>query len=74
MVHIMVGVAFDHLQAFVATDSFNGWEIHTSLDEVGNGGMAQGVAQDTSGVETHSINHPPEGAFNAFKVAGFGCV
>ena len=46
MVAMLVAVSFDHLQRFVAGNSFYGGKIHPGLDQVGNSRVAESVPGD----------------------------
>lgn len=46
----LMGVTKDHVYAPVSREALNRWEIDSCLHQVGNGGMAQGVATDFGGV------------------------
>lgn len=43
---VLVGVALDHRQRFVAADPLHGGQVNTGLDKMGDRGVAQGVPKN----------------------------
>lgn len=69
----LMRIALDHDHGLMAADAFHGRQIDSSLDEMRDGRVPQGVADDLRGIEACALDGSHEGLADVVRVTRGGC-